>query len=200
MRFTSLLTLTEIILLATITTSLSPIQPLRLTIQTLPIFHQRPSTNSIVKAPFKLGAIEKIDDAPANDIPPTSTTSEYAEDNPVDNSFMSLPEPQLSPDEDKALREVLKGLQKDGKTKDLRWFDRSDVWTEAKATYPVLSSYTDAQLRRAYFAQKSSLVDVILYTPVGPVFALNILAWYFHFSWCDTPIRSLLGSSCGVST
>lgn len=111
---------------------------------------------------------------------------------------MSLPEPQFSPDEDKAFREVLKGLQKDvdGKTttNDYRWYDQSDVWTEARASYPVLSSYTDAELKRAYFSQKTSLVDVILYTPIGPVFAVNILAWYFHFSWCDTPFSSFLGA------
>lgn len=141
---------------------------------------------------------------PADNTPPTPTTTavveEVEERRPaVDNSFMTLPEPQLSDEEDRALRAVVDSLRKNGATADdLRWFDDAKVWTEARADYPVLSAYTDAELKRAYFALKSSPLAILFGTPLGPVVVVNVLASVFHFSWCDTPFRDLLSSSCAV--
>ena len=69
---------------------------------------------------------------------------------PNNNSLKTLPEPQLSDNEDQTLCAVIKGLQKDGTTDDFRWFKKATVWTEARADCPILPTYTDTGLKRAY--------------------------------------------------
>lgn len=109
-----------------------------------------------------------------------------------------LPTPlDLNSEEDAALRAAAKELSVSyGES----WCDDPKAWTQARIDYPILAPYEDdAQLRRTWILLTPSLLDVIVKTPVGPVFGVNILIWVLDstgFSWCDTPLKDVFGSTC----
>jgi len=154
---------------------------------------QRHSTCFSRSEPFVLRAGKDAEDAPVGDIVGDISTvrkvksrvaSKRKRREKINYDFMKLPAPKLSASEKKALRKATSVLMRNDvnslTTADAtKWFDRSEVWAQVKTYNPILSSYTDAELKRAYFDQGGSLLDFILLAPIGPVL---LLVWYFGFS------------------
>mmetsp|Transcript_22329 Transcript_22329/g.29358 ORF Transcript_22329/g.29358 Transcript_22329/m.29358 type:complete len:172 (+) Transcript_22329:108-623(+) len=92
----------------------------------------------------------------------------------------------LTDEEDEALRAVALALSKKSAYGD-SWFDKAEAWDQARKDFPILNNYSDADLRSAYIRQPAKLLDVILYTPIGPFFIINIIFYISGFTWCDTP-------------
>ena len=87
----------------------------------------------------------------------------------------------LNEEEDAALRKVSKLIVEEfGDEWGDRWYDNPAAWTKIKTDYLVLEKYSDGELRRAYFNQSPSLMDVLLKTPVGPVVGSNLLAMVYN--------------------
>lgn len=101
----------------------------------------------------------------------------------------------LTDEQDRVLRAVGRAYTRsDGDV----WFNDAAVWARVQAEHAILADYTDVELRSAYVRQRPSLLDVLFLTPLGPVFAVNIAAWYFDFSFCDTPLRDVF-KQCAVN-
>mmetsp|Transcript_18812 Transcript_18812/g.26523 ORF Transcript_18812/g.26523 Transcript_18812/m.26523 type:complete len:173 (-) Transcript_18812:224-742(-) len=93
---------------------------------------------------------------------------------------------ELTDEEDNALRAAALAFSKPSAYGD-SWFDEAEAWEQTRKEFPVLGSYSDGELRSAYIRQSPKLLDVILYTPIGPVLAINLLFYITGFTWCDTP-------------
>jgi len=66
----------------------------------------------------------------------------------------------------------------------------SSAWERVRTAQPSLSPLSDEALEaavKAYVATPTTLPDVLLKTPVGPVIGFNLLAVAFDVSVCDLP-------------
>ena len=64
------------------------------------------------------------------------------------------------------------------------------LWNRVRETEPALGDLSDDELQTAltsYINTGPNLVDVLLKTPVGPVFLINIVLAATGLSWCDVP-------------
>lgn len=103
---------------------------------------------------------------------------------------------ELTATEDKALRAVSSELRKESAYGE-SWFENPDAWSQARNDYPELASYSDEELRLSYVQQPAKLLDIILLTPLGPVVLINLILYFTHFSWCDTPFGD--AAACSAS-
>ena len=73
------------------------------------------------------------------------------------------------------------------------------MWERVREAHPALASLSDEELNAtctSYIEAKPSITDVLFKTPVGPVFALNIIAAATGFSWCDVPFVNSDSLAC----
>jgi hypothetical protein len=101
---------------------------------------------------------------------------------------------ELTEEEDAALRAVSRALSPKSVVGDA-WFESPEAWHQARKEHPPLAPYSDEELKLALLRQPPKVLDVFLYTPVGPFVLLNIVIAFTGLSWCDTPFGDALACS-----
>ena len=78
--------------------------------------------------------------------------------------------------EEKALRAVRKGFGFDGPYYVSSETDYSNSWSLARSDHPVLSEWSDEELKTTIDEMQSTPLEILLYSPLGPFFLLSVLA------------------------
>ena len=75
----------------------------------------------------------------------------------------------------------------------------SEEWDRVRAAEPALAELSDDELKATltnYVNTGPTLTDVLFKTPVGPVFAINILLAVTGLSYCDLPFVDSGSTAC----
>jgi len=75
----------------------------------------------------------------------------------------------------------------------------AETWERVKKAYPALSDLPDEELQAAvdsYVSTRPQLLEVLVETPVGAVFLINLVLWATGLGFCDLPFIDSSSRAC----